>query len=175
MQRPLLPVLLDEADRLESAWCHRASLWLSSPARRQFFVTVSRLGDGPFWYGLILLDAFLAPILAFQQMLAALVCTLLYKWLKHRTARERPFVTHPGIPCHTPPLDRFSFPSGHSLHAVCLTLLTGLYQPLALIILLPFAASVLVSRVVLGLHYPSDVAAGSMLGILIGWLVHLAV
>lgn len=174
MRQPLL-TLLDQADRLERDWCLRATRWLSASPGHRYFVWVSRLGDGPFWWVLIALQAVFAPELALQQAIAVIICTLIYRWLKRHTARERPFVTHPAIPCYTPPLDRFSFPSGHSLHAVCLTLLTGLTQPLAGMILLPFTISVLISRVVLGLHYPSDVLAGSTLGILVAWLVHLLV
>jgi undecaprenyl-diphosphatase len=64
----------------------------------------------------------------------------------------------------TAPLDRYSFPSGHTLHAVCYTEMLATYQPQLLWVVLPFAASVAASRVVLGLHYPSDVLAGGLIG-----------
>ena len=62
------------------------------------------------------------------------------------------------------PLDEFSFPSGHTLHAVTFTLIAIAWFPALAWILLPFAASVALSRVVLGLHYPSDVLAASVIG-----------
>lgn len=63
-----------------------------------------------------------------------------------------------------PPLDRYSFPSGHTLHAVCFTGIACAYQPLFAWVLVPFALLVALSRLVLGLHYPSDVLAGALIG-----------
>ncbi len=48
--------------------------------------------------------------------------------------RERPFVRHGEIVCGTAPLDRYSFPSGHTLHAVSLTILYGAYEPALLVV-----------------------------------------
>src|SRR5690606_27432241 len=62
------------------------------------------------------------------------------------------------------PLDEFSFPSGHTLHAVAFSLVAVAHVPLLAWLLLPFTACVAVSRVVLGLHYPSDVLAATVIG-----------
>jgi undecaprenyl-diphosphatase len=61
-------------------------------------------------------------------------------------------------------LDRYSFPSGHTLHAVSFTILAVHSFPELAWLLVPFAALIAASRVVLGLHYPSDVAAGALIG-----------
>ena len=66
--------------------------------------------------------------------------------------------------CGAAPLDRYSFPSGHTLHAISLTVLYGAYEPMMLIVMAPFAALVAASRIVLGLHYPSDVLVGGTIG-----------
>jgi undecaprenyl-diphosphatase len=62
------------------------------------------------------------------------------------------------------PLDKFSFPSGHTLHAVAFTTLAWHYHPLLGMALMPFTCVVALSRIVLGLHYPSDVLAGALIG-----------
>jgi membrane-associated phospholipid phosphatase len=62
------------------------------------------------------------------------------------------------------PLDHFSFPSGHTLHAVMVTITLGYIQPLLLILMLPFTILVALSRMILGLHYPSDVIVGAVIG-----------
>ncbi|UZD66942.1 phosphatase PAP2 family protein [Marinobacter sp. AN1] len=82
--------------------------------------------------------------------------------------RERPFISFPVIHCGTPPLDRYSFPSGHTLHAVCFTTVLALTLPALALVVLPFTLAVAASRVVLGLHYPSDVLAGALVGGVMG-------
>jgi undecaprenyl-diphosphatase len=88
----------------------------------------------------------------------------LYKVLKRTLVRERPFVGLVGIECAMPPLDRYSFPSGHTLHAVAFSTLGVAFVPALAVVLVPFAILVAASRVVLGLHYPSDVLVGAALG-----------
>jgi undecaprenyl-diphosphatase len=146
---------------------------------RDCFRVVSRLGDGVFWYGLMLgillfkrADGVL-PVL--HMALAGLVGTLVYKWLKGKTLRPRPYEVHQDIWLTGTPLDKFSFPSGHTLHAVVFGLVAITYYPQLTFIVAPFIVMVGLSRVVLGLHYPSDVIAGALLGTLIAVLSFLIV
>jgi len=78
--------------------------------------------------------------------------------------RERPFITHSAIHLAGAPLDRYSFPSGHTLHAVSFTWQACAHFPELAWVLAPLAGLIAGSRVVLGLHYPSDVLAGAALG-----------
>jgi undecaprenyl-diphosphatase len=92
---------------------------------------------------------------------------LIYRRLKSSLVRERPFIRHPGITMAMPPLDRYSFPSGHTLHAVSFTLQAVAHFPQLAWILIPLASLIALSRVVLGLHYPTDVIAGAAVGALL--------
>ena len=95
---------------------------------------------------------------------AALAGLAIYRFLKERFVRERPHVSSPDIRAAAPALDRYSFPSGHTLHAVSFTWLATEQFPELAWILLPFASLVAMSRVILGLHYPTDVLVGGAIG-----------
>ena len=88
----------------------------------------------------------------------------LYKLIKSGTVRPRPYEAQPGIMLFAAPLDHFSFPSGHTLHAVAFTLVALAYYPWLAWFAVPFTLLVAASRVMLGLHYPSDVLAGVAIG-----------
>jgi len=128
----------------------------------------SRLGDGVFWYvlmgALVAWYGFAALPAVLHMGVAALAGTLLYKWLTGATERPRPYQVCPSILCLTAPLDRFSFPSGHTLHAVIFSLVATTYYPALGWLVWPFTALVAASRMVLGLHYVSDVVAGALIG-----------
>lgn len=103
-------------------------------------------------------------------LLGGSVGTAIYKFLKHKTTRPRPYQVHQVIVLGERPLDHFSFPSGHTLHAVMVTIVLGYIQPVLLAAMLPFMVLVL-SRMVLGLHYPSDVIVGALIGAAVASLI----
>jgi undecaprenyl-diphosphatase len=159
---------------LDSALCVSVSHTSQYRLIRDLFRLLSRLGDGVFWYTLM------AAILITQQSdglrpvlhmaIVGLTGTLLYKWLKRKTHRPRPAQVHQDVWVTGKPLDYFSFPSGHTLHAVVFSVIALSYYPQLAFILMPFTIMVAMSRVVLGLHYPSDVLAGAAIGYLIAQL-----
>ncbi len=158
----------DRVDQREFAACRAINRSLRFRPIQNYFRGVSRLGDGWLWYALILALPLIDPerglSTALLMVTTGILCTLAYKGLKRWLVRERPFISFPSINCGTPPLDRYSFPSGHTLHAVCFTAVLAELMPELALMVLPFTLSVAASRVVLGLHYPSDVAAGAVIG-----------
>lgn len=160
--------LFRRIDMIEYAWCLMLNRGCQRRAIRDGFAIVSRLGDGVFWYTLMLL----LPILygeagiycALRMAIVGAVGLALYKFLKSRLVRERPYISLIGVVAGTPALDRYSFPSGHTLHAVSFTMVLVEGFPALGWLCIPFALLVALSRVVLGLHYPSDVAAGALIG-----------
>ena len=138
---------------------------------QRLFAVVSRLGDGVFWYALMAVLPLVyggRGLRAASTMAAVAVVGLaLYKLLKRRIIRPRPFAAHAAVRMGARPLDRHSFPSGHTLHAAGFTLVVLGYFPGLFWLVAPFAVLVALSRMVLGLHYPSDVLAGAVLGALL--------
>lgn len=167
-----MAAVIDYLDELEIGVCLRVNQIGESDLIRRLFAVVSRLGDGYFWAaigGLLFVMEGLSSIPALVQIVVtSAVGILVYKTLKQRLVRERPFIHSGSIRCGAAPLDRYSFPSGHTLHAVSITIMLTHIDPLMLTICLPFAILVALSRVVLGLHYPSDVLVGAAIGAVLG-------
>lgn len=139
------------------------------------FSVISRLGNGIFWYALMILLPFIyglsATLVVLQMAIAGLSGSLIYYILKRGIERPRPYVVNDLIKLGTQPLDQFSFPSGHTLHAVGFSTIVCFYYPEFTLVLLPVTALIAISRMLLGLHYPSDVLVGAGIGLLMAMLV----
>jgi undecaprenyl-diphosphatase len=164
-----MAAIIEYLDDLEIGVCLRINRLGQKEWIQKFFRSVSRHGDGGFWaamaLGLVLSRGVEVLPWLIQVAVTAIVGVLIYKLLKHFLVRERPYISHGAIQLGAAPLDRYSFPSGHTLHAVCFTLLFGHVEPVLALVTLPFAILVALSRVILGLHYPSDVLAGAAIGV----------
>ncbi|TXH67042.1 MAG: phosphatase PAP2 family protein [Thiothrix sp.] len=134
----------------------------------RFFAGISRLGNGVFWYTLMLMLPLIygssALYVSLHMGLVGLVGLVIYKALKGSTLRVRPYHYSRDIFQNVAALDQFSFPSGHTLHAVSFTLVLLHYYPEWFYLVVPFAVLTALSRLILGLHYPSDVFIGALIG-----------
>ena len=142
---------------------------------KKSFSVISRLGNGIFWYALMILLPFIygfsATLVVLQMAIAGLSGSLIYYILKRGIERPRPYVVNDLIKLGTQPLDQFSFPSGHTLHAVGFSTIVCFYYPEFILVLLPVTALIAISRMLLGLHYPSDVLVGAGIGLLMAILI----
>ena len=167
-----MPPWLESGRARSVDWDLRCARHLHGGARhaplQQLMRWCSRLADGPLWLLSLLLLLWLGDAVAGQVARAALAlgcANLAIYWaLKRATRRQRPFRSCLDIRACIEPSDHFSFPSGHALHAVSFALLLGQQYPGWAPALWAFAALVAASRVVLGVHYPSDVLAGAAVG-----------
>jgi undecaprenyl-diphosphatase len=158
---------------LDHALMRRVHRWQPPRWVRWYMIVSTRGGDGWLWW---LCAAF---ILASHQdagyraiaagTLAGALGILLFRLLKTMVKRRRPCHIEPHSWSHLLPPDQFSFPSGHSLTAFAVATSLGQFYPYALPTLLLCAASIAISRVVLGMHFLSDVIAGSLIGALVGY------
>jgi undecaprenyl-diphosphatase len=170
--------LLARFDHAEYRLCRRLNRGVQHAGIRVFFMAASRLGDGVIWYTLMLALPFIHGAhglrVAAIMLASGAIGLAVYKVLKRTFVRERPFIRHAGISLAGAPLDRYSFPSGHTLHAVSFSWQACAAFPELTIVLVPLALAIAASRVVLGLHYPTDVLVGALLGATFGILGTMA-
>ena len=157
---------------LDTRLFFRVNLIGQLPSVKKLSLALSRCGDGH----LYLIAAMLLWQFDLQQghlfiqhaILAFAIELPLYLLLKNAIQRERPSGSiHHGWTPAIRPSDRFSFPSGHTAAAFMFAWLLAAYYPEFTACYLILASGIGISRVLLGVHYPTDILAGAALGSLI--------
>lgn len=156
----------------------RCFCWLSQQLRRPgdgaLARWISRSGDG---YGYLIFSLALfavgsplaLPVL--QILLLAFALELPIYWLlKNTLRRSRPYSRLPHFASLIQASDKFSFPSGHTTAAFLFATVTAAMLPALAIPVFIWAALVGLSRIALGVHYPTDILAGAALGSALAWL-----
>jgi undecaprenyl-diphosphatase len=162
--------LVNNISKYDEKYCIQLNNFSKFRIIQAFFRFISWLGNGKIWYFIIILlpciDIRLIYI-SFKMILIGLIGTGIYKFLKSKFNRPRPYKVNAKIKLNGEILDQFSFPSGHSLHAVIFSLVLIDFFPTFFFPLLVFTSLTALSRVILGMHYPTDVFVGIMLGFII--------
>ena len=131
-------------------------------------IAATRAGDGWLWYlvGLAVLlfggPSRFASVAAAGSAAAAGVGVFIL--LKKISGRKRPCEIEPHCWARLLPPDQFSFPSGHTITAFAVAVALGTFYPVLLSVLLLCAICIGTSRILLGMHFLSDVVAGALLG-----------
>src|ERR1700728_2260967 len=99
---------------------------------------------------------------------AAVAGIFLFRALKRTARGKRPCEIEPHCWALILPPDKYSFPSGHSITAFAVAISLGLFYPFLWSLLLVVAFLIAVSRIILGMHFLSDVLAGSAIGVTLG-------
>ena len=152
----------------------RLHRWRAPRSIRIFMLLMSRLGNGWLWYSLgifILICGGQNRYRAFfAGALSALVAILIFKRIKPLSRRQRPCQIEPHCWAVISPPDRFSFPSGHAMTSFAIAVAVGSFYPQGQPCLLAVAVSIAVSRIIVGMHFLTDVVVGALMGALIGYL-----
>lgn len=153
---------------------HRANNWVAPRWVRMYALASTRAGDGWLWYAIgiaVLLfggEERIAVLAAAG--LSAVMSILLFIWLKRTTGRRRPCQIEPHCWATLLPPDQFSFPSGHTMTAFAVVVPTAMFYPSIAIPLVFCAISIAASRILLGMHFLSDVIVGALIGTGLGYL-----
>ncbi len=150
----------------------RIQRWPAPRWIRVWAIYATRGGDGWLWYSLAVVILLFGGSNRFVAIgscgLASATGSALFLALKKKIRRKRPNDIQPHCWAKLMPPDQFSFPSGHTINAFAISLPLILYYPAMAPGLLFCAFSIAVSRVLLGMHYFTDVVAGGILGALVG-------
>jgi len=164
----------------------RVNRWRPPQWMRLWMVAATRGGDGWLWYAMGAVVMLAGGSERFEAIGAAVLAVSvgigLFLGLKRTFGRKRPCALEPHCWATLLPPDQFSFPSGHTITAFAVAISLGVFYPAMVLGLLFSAASVAVSRVLLGMHFLSDVLAGALIGTALGyscaaaahWLGHSA-
>jgi undecaprenyl-diphosphatase len=140
-------------------------------------ICATRGGDGWLWYPVVAAVLLFGGAERFRAIAAAAMSVGLgvtvFLILKRTTGRSRPCALEPHCWASLLPPDQFSFPSGHSITAFAMAMSVGLFYPSVMPVLLFCAFSIAISRIILGMHFLSDVIAGSGLGAILGYLAYV--
>jgi undecaprenyl-diphosphatase len=156
----------------------RANNWEAPRWVRLYVLSATRGGDGWLWYAMGLVILALGGKTRFEALgaagLSSALSVVLFSRLKRLTGRRRPCQIAPHCWATLLPPDQFSFPSGHTMTAFAVAVPLSLFYPSLSIGLLFCALSIATSRIVLGMHFLSDVVAGALIGTGLGYLGYFA-
>jgi undecaprenyl-diphosphatase len=130
---------------------------------------LSKTGDGQLYLILGLMLWWLEPehggLFVYSGLLAYMLEIPIYILLKKSLKRERPCHHISDLSAYIVPSDKFSLPSGHTAAAFLMASLVAHFYPTLGVVAYIWASCIGCSRVLLGVHYPSDILAGVLLGL----------
>jgi undecaprenyl-diphosphatase len=137
-----------------------------------FFSTITHMGGATFTILstilLILISNNQTKVAAYSSALALAISHIPVQLVKKLFPRKRPYLMIEETKVPLNPLKDHSFPSGHTTAIFSVIIPFVLFAPALSFILIPLGLCVGLSRIYLGLHYPSDVMAGGLLGSCVG-------
>jgi undecaprenyl-diphosphatase len=151
----------------------RVNHWRAPKWLRLWMIAATRGGDGWLWYSMALVVALFGGEHRLgalsSAVLAGAVGVGIFMKLKRTIGRKRPCAIEPHCWAQLLPPDQFSFPSGHTITAFSVSVALSMFYPEMQVGLFFCAISIAASRILLGMHFLSDVIAGAVIGGILGF------
>lgn len=158
--------------RPDHALMRKVNNWEAPRWVQNWMVTATKFGDGYVWIfvsiALLLTGSPVRYRAVLAGMTAAFLTVVLFQQIKKLVGRKRPCHVQPHCWAQLLPPDQFSFPSGHTMTAFAFTYALEPFFPITFLPLLFIAINIAASRVLVGMHFLSDVLVGALLGFWIG-------
>lgn len=111
-------------------------------------------------------------IIGYKVALSLIFSGIIVQILKRVFTRNRPYWILDNLNTFGIDLSDYSFPSGHSAASFSVAVILGLNMPKFAIVIIIIASLIAISRIYLAVHYPTDVAAGIIIGIISSLIVN---
>lgn len=168
--------LLQNCYEFEQRLFKKVNRHFDKKAINLLFRVITRIGGATFTIGVVVLLMIFShnPVrqIAIYSAISLAISHLPVQVLKKLYPRKRPYITLEDTRFHSNPLKDHSFPSGHTTAVFSIIIPFVIFIPALSYILIPIGVLVGISRMYLGLHYPSDVMAGAILGSFSGFLTY---
>jgi undecaprenyl-diphosphatase len=165
--------MIDYISNRDHRLMKRVNRWSAPRWIRLWMICATRGGDGWLWYVMCAAVAMFGGAERFAALLGCVIAVGagigLFLWLKRTTGRRRPCHIEPHAWATLLPPDQFSFPSGHTITAFAMATTLSLFYPSLMAGLLFCAISIAASRILLGMHFLSDVVVGALIGSALGY------
>ena len=165
--------MLDYISCRDHKLMRRVNRWPAPRWIRLWALCATRGGDGWLWYGMGVVILLFGGPMRFQAVgaaaMAAALGIVIFLNLKKTANRKRPCAFEPHCWAKLLPPDQFSFPSGHTITAFAVALSLSRWNPDLAVGLLFCAVSIAASRILLGMHFLSDVLAGAAIGAILAY------
>src|SRR6516164_10381779 len=160
-------------ERTDYRLMRKLNRWSAPKWLRLWMMAATRGGDGWLWYAMGAMVAVFGGAQRVPALIAAAAAVgsgiALFLRLKRFCGRKRPCAIEPHCWATLLPPDQFSFPSGHTITAFAVAVCLSQFYPTLAVGLLFCAISVAASRLLLGMHFLSDVLAGAAIGTLLAF------
>ncbi len=166
----MIRIFINNLHSLDAALCIQIFRWNGKKFIDKFMAFITHTGDGYFYFLIGIMIYIVNPAMGKLFIPAALIAYGLevpsHILLKKRIKRRRPCVRYPEINNLVSLPDEFSFPSGHTAAAFCMASLLAAFYPDGMWFYYTIAGLIGLSRIYNGVHYPGDVIAGMIIGLL---------